>query len=350
MSSPAPGRGSALVALLLASAWIAAGALFKLFMGSPNDLPPVLRQVPIPLGTLFPAAIGIELAVVASALLRPALGWRLVTLQYLAFLGVLGWLLSAGAESCGCFGSQVKIPPAVMLGIDGGLLALLLSRRPWRSLAEAGQRRGAPLALLAPTLGACLALPFLMSREVKLAPREGNLRLSGAEQGALVPAPQTSAQVPGGEAAAGAAAPTADTASAANPEPPAAPASQGFVILEPEQWVGKSIFETGLDRWLPLEELPGDGLWVFWRVTCDHCRDHLLQLMNTEQGQRPLVLVRLREAKDRTSTPVVEILPQGGHVTQVELPEGFDWVVTTPAELELSGYTVVRGAQGVKPH
>lgn len=338
MASPIPGRGAALLALLLASAWIAAGALFKLLLGSPNDLPPVLRELPIPLGTLFPAAIGIELAVVAAALLRPALGWRLVTLQYLAFLGVLGWLLSAGAESCGCFGSQVKIPPAAMLGIDGGLLALLLSRRPWRSLAEAGQRRGAPLLLLAPALGVCLALPFLISREVKLTPREGNLRLG----------PAAASQAPAQPTAAGTGADPAASAGADPAAPP--PASQGFVILDPEAWVGKTIFETGLDRWLPLEELPGDGLWVFWRITCEHCRDHLLKLMNTEQGQRPLVLVRLREAKDHTSTPVVEILPQGGHVTEVELPEGFDWVVTTPAELELSGYTVLRGEQGVKPH
>ena len=66
------------------------------------------------IGTLYRVAIGIELAVVAFALLRPRFGWALLVLQYLAFLGVLGVLIGQGVESCGCMGSTVSIAPGGM--------------------------------------------------------------------------------------------------------------------------------------------------------------------------------------------------------------------------------------------
>ena len=60
-------------------------------------------------------------------------GWLPLVLLYVAFDAILVKSLMAGAESCGCFGSKVKIPPAVMLGIASVLLIGVLAARPWSS-------------------------------------------------------------------------------------------------------------------------------------------------------------------------------------------------------------------------
>lgn len=349
------------LALWLAVAWIASGALFKLLAGSPNDLPPVLHDLPIGIGVLYPSVIGIELAVVALALLVPRVGWWLVALQLAAFLGVLGWLLVEGAESCGCFGSKVKIPPAVMMGIDGALLLGLLATRPWRSF-----RPGAfPIALGGAAAVAMLALPWFLDREAQ-APPDGGKARPGRAPVVIPTAPAGSESVAQGEpnpADPAEAVPvevpveepveesadTSETRSGPGPTPQTEVIEEATGVLGGRQWVDlpletftdKMLAETKLAEWVDLSVMPQDGLWVFYRMTCDHCADHLRELWATEVGQREVVLVRVVDPDEDASAHVVEIFPEGPHVTHLTLPETVDWVVETPAEMELvAGYVM----------
>ncbi len=137
------------LAILLPALWLATGASFKLFAGTPKDLPPVLFDLGLDIDLLFRLAIGIELSIVALALLRPAIGWRLLTVQYVIFLGLLAQLAASGEESCGCMGSSVTLTPMTMMGIDGALLALLLLVKPWqRALSDRGPSWLAPAIVL----------------------------------------------------------------------------------------------------------------------------------------------------------------------------------------------------------
>ena len=112
----------ATLAVLFAASWVAAGALFKLLAGSPNDLPPAVQDFFLGPVQTFRAAIAIELCIVILALLRPRHAWLPLCALFSVFLAVLFPLVRAGVESCGCFGSSVTITPQAMMAIDGGLL------------------------------------------------------------------------------------------------------------------------------------------------------------------------------------------------------------------------------------
>ena len=146
--------------IVVIALWVAAGALFKLFWGTPALLPAAVRDIGLDLGLTYNLAIGIELAIVAVALLAPRLGWVLELLLLLVFDVVLGTQIAAGDASCGCFGAKLSMPPWVMLAIDSVLLFGLLALRPWSGLGK-----GAPLALLAAAAAAALALPWFFDRQ-----------------------------------------------------------------------------------------------------------------------------------------------------------------------------------------
>ncbi len=334
-----------LVALWLAAGWIATGALYKLLAGSPNDLPPVLMQLGIRPAYLFNGAIGIELAVVTFAILKPRMGWVLVALQLMAFLAVLGFLIAQGSASCGCFGSEVSIPPAVMVGIDGFLLLLLFYSRPWSGIATRWLPIPAPIAVSA----IALALPWVMSRQVQNTPRSPlglngeaaesiDVNLNGPTEGG---SGQGSAETEGATGGSHVAAPTEGETggSVGNATPAPAPTGSGWTVFPTEEWTGKLIFDTELYGYLPPDQVPLDGLVSLYRQGCDHCRDHMLQLMSTEDGQRPLTLIRVPD--DEGSTPLVEIKPTGAHVTDLTLIPGIEYVVETPLDIELVGGTIM---------
>jgi hypothetical protein len=207
-------------------------------------------------------------------------------------------LLARGTANCGCFGSRVHVPPAAMLALDTALLLGILLVRPWSSLID--RRPGIPWLLTA--LALALGLPWLADREA-----------TGAT--------------------------------------PVGTTLRPYVALELEAWVGKDVWDTPLGR-PPLSEhldatsLPPDGLWVFWRWTCDHCREHLAELARSEQGARLITLLRLREPIDSPENRVVAELPAGDFVVNPELPPDFDYVITTPGELLLEGGRIVRAVEG----
>jgi len=309
------GGTAARAVLWLIALWIAAGAYFKLFHGSPGDLPPAVRDVPLPLGVTYSLAIAIELTCAALAFLKPRWAWPLLLVTLLVFDLVLSTQIAAGAESCGCFGSSVPITPEIMLAIDTTMLVALLATRPWSRLGKDPVAAPAAVAVCA----VLFAAPWFLSREADDGPSLGPIVADGEP-------PQDARE--SGETGGG---------------------SRRWAQLELGAWAGKDLGETPLANWLDVYAMPPDALWVFWRATCEHCAEHLAHLADSEFGERFLVLLQLEEPHDSDLNRVVHKLPQGDFVTRATLPSTVDWVITTPGELEVEAFVVVSGEEGVGP-
>ena len=290
MSEPKRLLNPSYVAVLLATAWLAAIALMKLFAGNPGDLPRVvLDHTPFEATPTFALVIAVELSVALVALLRPRVGWVLLAGLYLVFEAVLAALIAAGAKSCGCAGGAITISPLVMCAIDTTLLLLLVASRPWKNLVDPRVPAGALVALVAVAIG----FPWF-----KVEQRAGG-------------------------------------------ETPA------FLVLHPDRWVGQMIFDAPelVAHLEPadVEKLPTDGLVLLWRQSCDHCRDHLIALANDKvqhDGSKPIVLVQLRDDLDKSSQ--VEVFPEGAHVTRLQFKVGPTFAIQTPWELHVEGGTITK--------
>ncbi|MFT5285152.1 MAG: hypothetical protein ACI8TQ_001314, partial [Planctomycetota bacterium] len=158
-------RPFALLALALATLWLLAGAGFKLFLGTPADLPEIMHGLPFDLGLTYKLAIGTELLFVVLAIGAPRIGWIAIAAIYVVFEVILGLLINEGAESCGCFGSKVTILPAEMMLYDGILLGLLLISQPWKGTAPGFNKLFVSVACVL-----AMAVPFLLDREVDAPP------------------------------------------------------------------------------------------------------------------------------------------------------------------------------------
>ena len=277
-------------AVRAAALWILAGALFKLFLGSPNDLPPVVKQtVPELLGVsatlVFKLAIATELSIAVPALLRPRLVWPFVAALLAVFCSILVPLALSGAASCGCFGSKVTIPPWGMFVLDGTLLLVLLATKPWRA---APARR--PLWLpIATALVAAWILPFMTAPSAQ-APSP-----AGGELGAR--------------------------------EWPR------FVEWHPMEWVGQPLRESGLAAFLDVDLYPQDATWVLYSPTCEHCAAYLRRVAS-EYELDPKLYVLVQLPGDPDAAPEVDLKPPG---EEAPLPTQTAYVITPPWVLEVVG-------------
>ena len=301
-SSVTPNRQRfALIPVWLIALWVLVGATFKLFWGTPALLPQVVRDVPLELGLTYNLAIGIELAIVAVALAKPRIGWVFEAALLVVFDLVLTTQIAAGVTNCGCFGSKVSMPPWLMLTIDSALLAFLLLVRPWRSLPA-----GVPLAVPAAAAAVALALPWLLDRQVDTGGLVANEKSVGRQ----------------------------------------------WLELDVEDWVGLEIGQTPLgqaplNQYVDVYSLPLDGLWVFWRATCEHCQEHLAHLDDTEHGERMITLVQLEEPTDTLANRVVNKMPDGNFVQHARLPPSIAYLLQTPAELLLEAGTIKAAKEAV---
>jgi hypothetical protein len=295
-------RRFALFWIGLISAWVLTGAAFKLFWGTPALLPAVVRDLPLELGLTYNLAIGIELAVAGVSLSRPRWGWVLQVVLLLAFDAVLVTQIAAGETNCGCFGAKVSVPPWLMLVIDSSLLLGLLASRPWARLG-AGPSPTVPVAVAA----LALALPWLLDRQV----RPGQVVADGK------------------------------------------PVEGDWIDLRIRDWIGMDVWDTALgreplSRFLDVNALPLDGLWVFWRQTCEHCAKHLARLAESEHGERLIALIQLEEKTDTPANRVVHAMPDGNFVQHARLPPSIAYVLQTPAELVLEGGRIVAAHEAVE--
>lgn len=302
------------------SLWILVGALFKLFAGTPNDLPgPVRDFLPdVDLGLKLHLAIAIELSIVLLAWVAPRIGWFWIAGAFAVFIVILAQTL--GDKSCGCFGSKITVPPWVMLAIDSACLLAILATQPWKRARPTRVRWAAVLPLLA----LCVAAPWLVIDDSKPA----GIFPPKSAGGPTVP-PEGGVAVRTGEASETAAAPV---------ELPR------WIELHPirQGWVGKALIETDLARWLDVSSYPMDATWILYRLSCTHCRDHFIKLNAEFDPANPklYVLVKIPEP-DEEKFRQVDILPP--HVEpEAVLPSGTEWSIQTPWTLEIEGGVVKR--------
>ncbi len=288
-------------AVRAAALWILAGALFKLLLGTPADLPQVVRDFPLELGLTYKLAIAIELCVASVAILRPRIGWIPLTAVYLVFEVVLVTQMAGGEASCGCFGSDVPMKPWMMMVMDTVLLVAVLVTRPWRITG------GLPWVAVLVACAIGIALPFLLDRQASGPAADGG----GTEGGGGL--------------------------------------GQEWAELNVEDWEGELIYDTELAKWIEGDpySLPGDGLWVIWRWTCEHCALHLEELALNPTSHPFIVLVRLKEPHDTEANRAVFVMPQGDNVLEASCPPNVEYVITTPGELLVEGGIIVSAEEGV---
>jgi hypothetical protein len=324
--TPLPREKISTMAVFLAAAWVAAGALFKLFSGSPNDLPPQVRDVLGDSVRTFRVAIAIELCVVIFAVLRPRWGWIPLVALFLVFDLVLVPLVRAGASSCGCFGSRVPIKPVQMMAIDSSLLLLVLATRPWKSFARRALR---PLPLV-PLFAIAIAAPWYVFRtdEPTIQSRSGTPVAAVDEH---APDPGTTTESGGTESSSG------------TDEPESEVVWPDFRELHPDSWNGLVIQDVKeLRRYLgndALAQIPPDCRIVFFRQSCEHCKAHLEKLA-LEPPAEQLVLVRVPDPWDTPENEVTTIKPQALAILSFRgLERGYGGF-TPPAEMTLRDFVV----------
>jgi hypothetical protein len=123
---------------------------------------------------------------------------------------------------------------------------------------------------------------------------------------------------------------------------------RGFVSLDIEKWVGKSVYDTPLAKWIDggADALPTEGLWVLWRWTCDHCARHLERLVHNPADVPFVTLIRLKEPHDTEANRAVFLMPEGGNVIHATCPDTVEYILTTPGELWIEGGVIVRAVEG----
>jgi hypothetical protein len=285
-------------ALRLCALWLAAGALAKLFFGTPALLPEVVRGLtPLSLDLTYTLVIGVELGLVGLAFLRPRQAWPPLVAVFAFFEFVLATQLAAGEESCGCFGGGLKVSPALMMAVDSALLLFLLATKPWAAL----KRPGAGLGLVLLVLALSFALP---ASWIRVRQSEG---------------------------------PVAPPADPNGKSPPVK--APDWLTLDPAKWVGQGVYDIAeLTKWVAAEKLPSDGKVVLWRQGCTHCAKHLRELAHGDKGEEPILLVQIQD--DEQDSRAVDAMPSGAHVTTAEFPKGMQVVLETPWEIRVAAGTV----------
>ena len=301
--------------------WILAGALFKLFAGSPSTLPSVVIKlggaVGLDLAFVLHFMIGVELVVIGVMWLLPSLA-RLAGAALLSvFMLTLVGELANGAASCGCFGT-VTVHPAITMAVDGLLLAAILVLGP-RSKRLRFSR----------TLPAVGVVAVLLWTVASFAVAFGLPAVNGRKK----------THTP---AAAKAATATAGNASQASTAPP------GYYLPDYKSWLGRKWNDLEIAKWvrgLPADVDQGERYLVFYRKDCEHC--HLL-LEEHFSGQLPFPTTVIA-VPERAGFPTAGVLPMPcTQCSQAELPSGCDWFMQTPVVVRLNG-GVVECAAEVNP-
>jgi len=299
MKSKSKSTPFARIAVYTAAAWLVAWAALKLFQGNPQSLPEIVRDAsPFGPETTFRVAIAIEFSIFFLTLVKPRLGWFPLTAIYAVFIAILVPMVIAGATTCGCGGGAIKMPPTLMLVIDGVLLLAMLASRPWSNLGK----KGGSMLLLVLGIAASWTAPWLL------------IRSSSSSDGPVVIDTTTGVvRTDAGEIR--------------------------YAFLDPSTWMGKPIIDqTQLTQWVAPELLPVEGSIVFWRQSCPNCARHLRELAAKDDGSRQILLVQPRD--DLANEREVDAMPQGAHVSNFAFPENFECAFTTPCEVVITGGNV----------
>lgn len=334
--TPIRGAGIAAAVVRLTGVWVLAGALGKLFLGTPKLLPPVVidlvrEHTNFSLTFTFQAVIAIEIIVAGLAFLKPKYAW-LILLGMMAFFDwILMQSIAGGEESCGCFGGSIKVSPHFMLTVDSIFLLLLLVTMPWKRLKKPG---ASWFWMLIVTVIAILAPWLKINAAVSTPPKPVDTPVTTGTGGDGPTSPGTNPVAPGVEPGA---AQGPDTGQEPPETPPVAVVDADWVEFDPEDWLDKLVYDIeelptyGIDIGL----MPVDGVILLWRQGCDHCAEHMSSMAQSDTGDRQIVMLQIQD--DLNSSRAVSLMPQGPHVTELQFPEGLEFLIQTPWEIHVEG-------------
>ncbi len=312
----------------IAGLWVFAGALTKTFVGLPGDLPSPILQLDFDPLVVLVIAVAVETAIGLLAILAPRRGWIPLAALLCVFAAVLALHMRSGAESCGCFGGALLIPPALMLGIDAallaGVLATALRGRPWQPQSAFA------LIAIGTLIAAAILAASTQSRLEKFQPKESaTASPSNSFSTPIIATPAAPWKFP-------------------DDIPPQ-------VLLRPTQWIGKTLAQTELGRWTDTLLFPPDATVIIYYLSCNHCADHLKDIAEKQaadpQNAPKYVLVQLPTPAGYKGRIFVNERPTG---LRVELPAQVKtWVITPPWDIIVTGGIVARAErtklEGEKP-
>ena len=291
---------------------VLAAILFLAVLAKTFFLPPAVRLGWFQWPGLLAGAVLMETTAAAWLVLLsgywPRLTRTLATAMFGGFAVYSLWALARG-ESCQCFGDLSVgghgISPAWTLALDVGAV-VALARHGLTGFVERtasqgdGLRTGlAAAAATTVAVATCVGLPLAL--------------LAAGGRGAAL--------VPGGRQL----------------------ADSNFVILEPDEWVGKPF------PLLPETSIPEDlrqGNWwvVLYRPDCPHCQDVLPELVerfgHPSTGAWRLALVNI--SNDAGDGLLERAVAGAGQVAWGQLSTNKEWFVTPPVALQLQVGVVQR--------
>lgn len=336
-SSTSP-RGSIIGTLLvriLVPLWVVSGASVKLYTLNPKLLPePVLLVVRDSarlfgvtdlnwwLGFSLRSMIGVEIMLALVMFASPRFARFAASFILTVFLAVLVATMAMAANrdgisaiwsgSCGCFGS-VSPPPLGMFVIDALLLLGVVFLRPVRE-GMTPARIGSVLAAAAIGFGLAFSVP---SPKITISLPAPPATVDAAEGDV--------AAIPDGTASTGWGTPATEL------EP--------FYVADFENWVGTRLSSQALARLIsrPLPDWIDDDRFhlVLYREDCEHCHtlleDHFLGPLTT-----PVLAVAVPDIDPANALP----MPCDECLLHT-LPEGPQYVISTPVLMTIEGGTVL---------
>ncbi|MFO0963309.1 MAG: hypothetical protein U0625_10460 [Phycisphaerales bacterium] len=335
--------------------WLLAGAAFKLAERDPRLLPkPVMDTLDLLLNQglgygkeayLAPslrAIVAVEIALALTMVFAPKLARFLGIATLALFCVILAVLLAGGSAACGCFGKSGP-PPAVMLALDGALLAGLIFLKPRATTQSLGAAVGIGAGTL--LLGAAVAFSVPERQEIALPTTPDQTTAPTPPAPPPPPVDPPSTTPPATNPPATNPPPTdppptnPPPVATATPWPPSPATAKPWYAPEFEKWIGQRLdaqeFALLITRPLPLN--PNEGLLhiVFIREDCEHCHQLLNQYFSGTLAVPTLAVV----VPDATGEPLENPCTECKKAT---LPAGgITWVLSTPVLLTVENGIVV---------
>jgi hypothetical protein len=235
-------------------------------------------------------------------------GRRIALVTFLGFGCYAFFLGISGASSCGCFG-KVPVNPWWTFGLDAALVILLFVWKPRRVRDDFKPASGyvqftARVFLVVAALFAVVGIPVF-----SFAVRSPGSDLS--IESAL--------------------------------------ANSRFVLLEPENWIGKPFPLTDFIDISERERLSrGSWIVVFYRHDCPKCQQALPRYKRLAE--------ELISANEDTHIALIEIPPYGPAMLSTNqlcrlgrLNDSKEWIITTPAEVRVTNGRVIAANSEVVP-
>ena len=331
-STPAPrsqGFPGTILVRVIVPLWVLAGATVKLWTFNPALLPePILDLVKNTAG-LFGVSdlgwwlemwlrffIGAEFAAVLIMITSPKLARLVASFLLAVFLAVLVATMAKAAQrdgisaiwsgSCGCFGSASP-PPIGMFLIDGAMLIGVIFLRP---------RTGGGLRPVAAGLSIIAGFALAFGRPTPVITLEPT----------PVPIDPT---------------PASNDASSGWGDPPSS--LEPFYFTEFSEWVGTPLASQPLAQLIsrPLPEGIEEDRFhlVFYRADCEHCHT-LLDDFFSGPLSTPTIAVEIPDGD-----PTADLGMPCEECLLHELPEGTQYVVTTPVLLTIEAGVVLAACE-----